>query len=553
MGISLSKGQKVDLTKSNPGLSVIISNSARISPVIRNTNAVCVFMNGVPTIEFARALPYVEIKFFLPRPAISTASNRVQGLSLIKFLLGAETVSEGSVTQKMLSANSITGSFASQFPQSDEYTIAGMELFTSPQTLVNANETDNEQLRANPVLDKFRPFMTVKELSIEVRPSTGLANFKTANLSMVLHDRSRMNDVADFVKADLYSGNEIEIEYGWVHPDEFITTNTSPNNFYGDLLNGMKVKERYGIINSSFTLAEGGAVDIKLELAMRGGSDLSTELVSTGIDTESVGNSIRQLRELQNTISELRNRVFDSNQTGARTREIRGVQALDAAMTANPTFRLTRELRTELTTLQNNLRAGDDNPANQALLTALETFYRNGTTTSGDENQPDVLEEISDRIIDSIQRKVNLMTQTQPDPFKRDTGAPGPTGGSRSARVSVENTRELNDYKNRFTNSGAPTGETTLATMLLHFVGEPLAATGKFDEIQFLFYPFNSKAGYARRISTASFIIDLAFFSQELSRNRLEAANNSVNMTIREFFNFLQSIIIDDPAAPSYG
>ena len=40
----------------------------------------------------------------------------------------------------------------------------------------------------------------MKELTIEVRPSTGMASFKTAKLSMTLHDRSRLNDVADFIK-----------------------------------------------------------------------------------------------------------------------------------------------------------------------------------------------------------------------------------------------------------------------------------------------------------------------------------------------------------------
>lgn len=542
-------------TKENPGLSVMLSNSTRISPTVRNTNAICVFMNGVSTIEFARALPYAEIKFFLPRPIIDSSSRRVQGLSLIKFLLGAQPVSEGTPTYQMLTANSITGSLASQFPQSEQYTIAGMEIFTSPQTLVNADEIDNPQLRANPVLDKFRPFMTIKDLTVEVRPSTGLASFKTAKLAMVLHDRSRLNDVADFVKSDLYSANEIEIEYGWIHPENFLATNVTPNNPYGDLINGMRVKERYGIINSSFTFSEGGAVDINLELAMRGGSDLYTELISSGIE-DGINNSIRELRDMQNTISRLRERVFANSDSNSRTREVRGIQALDAAISATPNFRITNELRTQLRQLNEALNVNAANAATTELREALNDFYDN---ISGDDSSGSrTIDRISSSIINGIESKIRTMVRAigGRDPFARpDNANTRPRrGGTRSGRVLADprNESAIERYRERYSNDPV-SGEVSLATLLLYFVGQPLASTRKYDEVQFLFYPFNDKAGYARRINIASFMVDLQFFSEELVRNRLEAASNSVAMNIREFFSFLQSIVIDDPAASSYG
>jgi len=549
-------------TKDNPGLSVILSNSTRISPTVRNTNAVCVFMNGISNIEFSRALPYAEIKFFLPRPVIDTTTNRVQGLSLIKFLLGAQSVANGTPTYQMLSANTITGSLASQFPQSEQYTIAGMEIFTSPQTLVNADEIDDPQLRANPVLDKFRPFLTIKDLTIEVRPSTGLASFKTAKLAMVLHDRSRLNDIADFVKADLYSANEIEIEYGWIHPENFLVTNVAPNNPYGDLINGMRVKERYGIINSSFSFTEGGNVDINLELAMRGGSDLSTELIDSGITADSVNNSIRQLRDLQANIARLRDRVFGSETSGTSTREIRGIQALDAAMTATSNFRMTSELTREYRDLHRRLNDNNVNSATRELRDALENFYNNISATNREERTDGntIIEEIRTTIIEGIEEKIRKMSINTPDAFLRPDSEndQNPAGGTRAASVDgrvlggPRNSTRLTQYRNRYQTDPVQ-GTVSLATLLLHFVGQPLANTKKYDEVQMLFYPFNSKAGYARKINVASFRVDLDFFSQELARNRLEAASNSVAMNIREFFTFLQSTIIDDPAAPSYG
>ena len=97
------------------------------------------------------------------------------------------------------------------------------------------------------------------------------------------------------------------------------------------------------------------------------------------------------------------------------------------------------------------------------------------------------------------------------------------------------------------------TGKVSLANLLTSFMGEPLAATGLYDDVQLIFYPFNSYAGMARYLNIANFEIDLDFFTEKYTEYRLQNVSRSGNLTIRQFWTFLVSNIIDDPSAPSYG
>ena len=237
-----------------------------------------------------------------------------------------------------------------------------MELFTAPQTLLNADEQRNPELRSNPVLDKFRPFMSIKSLDLSVVPSTGIMSFKSGKLSLTLHDRSRLSEIADFIRPELYGTTEIEIEYGWYHPDGDALIMV-PRNPYGDLINGLRVKEKFSIINSSFTMQDSGEVDIQLSIAMRGSESFKTELISS--DADGVGNLVREIDRLSRSVAELRSRVF-GNGTGFQTREMRGVQILDAANDALNQNIFTNDLREALRNFERDLE-DNNRPETQEL------------------------------------------------------------------------------------------------------------------------------------------------------------------------------------------
>lgn len=555
-------------TKAQPGLAVILSNSTRVSPLIRFVNPVTLFLNGIPNLEISRAIPYVNIEFFVDRPPISADGNRIQAISIPKFLLGAVNAGADGVLRGMMEANQVMRIELAQSTDAEgeatdrAFTMGGMELLTAPQTMVNAGqfETDNA-VRANPVLDRFRPLLSLQEVNINVVPSTGIMSFKTATVTMTLHDRSRLNEIAEFIRPDFYSRNEITIEYGWSHPDG---EREISDNVYGDLISGMRVKEKFMIRNSSFSFDDSGQVIINLDLAMRGASDFDTQVISA--NDETFNNTIREIRELEETIAELRERVYPEG-TGARTSEIRGVTVLDAAADARNHLTFTRDFRRELTELRRSLRGSEGRPDVRSLLQAITDLYgnditarRDGTGTtrrsvlSGGEGS--LTTTLRRSIADDIRRKIENLNQTpQFDPFLLP-GSSGPGSASREVRdaTSSEERRRRREFnESQFGVSIEANNPVSLAKLLLYFIGEPLAATQRYDDVQLIFYPFNIRAGRANRMNIANFLVDLEYFADEYARYRLNHIGRDGTMTLRQFMQFVQDVLIDDHAARSYG
>lgn len=533
-------------SKTAPSLSVILCNSPRIGLTGRDVNAVTIFLNGMPNVELSRAVPFVNIEFFFPRPAVGEGDNaRIQTLSLAKFLLGAEQVDGDSSALAIVAKAGQTKQLTGQGSEEEEKTFAtaGMELFTSPQSLVNANTVDDETLHSTPVLDKFKPLMTLQSLDISVAPSTGLMSFKTADLKFVLHDRSRLAEIAEFVRADLYGKSEMLIEYGWSHPDGQSTTGT--NNPYGDLINGMRAKEKYGVINSSFTFDDVGQVIVSLKLAMRGAIDFNTELVSS--DSKSISNAIKEVERLQKLVGDYRERVFSASAT-ARSKEIRGVQVLDAAQDAIAQVALGENLRKEMNEFQRGLRNAK-NPNAKALIKELDALFGSG---GGDKKS--AVGNLRNKILASMAKKIKKLEPKGKDPFLIPS-----EGWKKSKERNIKTVRSQRGAKRKFDKMlklpvKIKTGsEVSLAKLVLNFVAEPLANTGKFDDIQFVFYPFNRYAGAASRLNIGNFAVSLKFFSEEFERYRLDHVSKSGNLNLSDFLDFLADIILDDPAAKPYG
>lgn len=522
----------------SPSLSAIMVNNVRVLPIHRNVNAVTIFMNALPSMEISRCTPYLDIVFQFSRPP-TDAEGRIQAPGLIKFLDGAEIARD---TRRLLLDSSVVKGTNSVGRQ-QEYTAVGMEIFTSPQTLVNADEDKAQSAhgsdrRSAPILDKFRPMMSFKGLTVDIVPTTGFMCFKTAKMDFILHDRSRLAEVADFIRPDLYGNTEILIEYGWSHPDP-----PSANNMYANLLNGMRCKEKYGIINTSMNFDESGQAIISLSLAMRGANDFRTETISS--DETGVSDIIRQVRNLTEQVGELRRRVFQSNSIG--TREVRGVQILDAATDTNGQLLLSPELRRELANFRAALR-NTQTPNARALLGALNNLYgqdgRRGQTT-----------QLRSTIQANIARKLARLSSGGVEAFSTTPTANYPEGraaGRRYITYSGDVSREINEADRELRQLDVRPS-VTLGSLFLAFVGQPLALSRKFDDVQLIFYPFNSYAGFARTLNIANFQVDTRYFLREYTRYRMENISRAGDMSLQDFLNFVSTTIIEDPAAPSYG
>lgn len=548
--------------------SVILINNANISPANKNTDLLTLFLNGIPTIEFSRAVPFVDIRFRSSRSALD-GDGRLNALSLYKILEGA--VRSSGVGSALVAANTTipNASRASTVLPIHE---AGVELFSTPTALINMNtnrEVDSQLRRGHSVLDPTRPMLSFKGLTIDVQPSVGLFSFKTGKAEFILHDSSRLGEIADFIRPDLYSNTELLLEYGWSHPDNPLTS----ENPFAILLNCTKTIEKFMIRNVSLTFDEQNQVNITLDIAMKGGTDIESELISTA--TERSVNAIRRIEQIAAMISQYRQRVFRGGTSqqfsGQRTREIRGTQILDAAQDFSNNIRITPELSRALSEFQTSLQrsiqsseaSSDIRNSAQSLSAALSNLY--GQRTRGERTQG-ATEELSTSVQTEIREKLDEMLRSTSEDPMLPTNMQIP---DRDGRL-VSALRPRAEQSGRRTEGVARGGAistvpqinanyqgrqrfVSLAKLLTQFVSIPLAATGKYDEVQLLFYPFNESAGFANRINIGQFIVDVNFFFENFVRYRLENISRSAGVNLKDFMSFVASTIIDDPAAAPYG
>lgn len=386
-----------------------------IAPGEKNGELLSVFFNAIPTLELTRATPVMNVTIFFSRPDI-VEDGRLSALTLQKSIEGAVQVdaSNPSILTMNL-ASQITGSLIGQPDQ--KYTVVGLELFRAPQTLQNIEASKQKENHLAPIIDPMRPIASIKSFTLEMQSAYGLQGTRNGSLEMVLHDRSKLGDFANFVKPDRYGTAFIEVEYGWSHPDPI-----GSGNPYADLLNLSRVKDHLNIISTNLNFDEVGQVNISLNLIGRGNSEI-TELPITGPeDVINIQAQIRQIEQLSTTINRLSSVVLGSGAnvdavattSGNEThrREIRGIQALSAAQDAVNNLTLSPEVIEALSNLQQTLnqRQANGNASTETrqaaiqLQNALRELYGN-VTGRGDRRR--TTGGLTSSIQNTINRQVN--------------------------------------------------------------------------------------------------------------------------------------------------
>ena len=238
------------------------------------------FFNSMNSIELSKAYPFLDATFVLPNisdkgsPQDSHAKLRTSTIN--QFLFGTRNSAE------------VTSNYASfEGDHLGKNRIrTNLSLFSTPQSIVNMNEpighAQNHKVknRLTTVHDPTKPFMTLKNFSINAAPTKGLMSYKTGKLSLVLHDRTRMNDIAPFVKPDLFGvfGAELVLEYGWINSD--VDNKNNPLSYF---LGNSRVTEKYMIVNSSMSIDNSGLVNIDLSIAMKGPYEFKAQQIETSI------------------------------------------------------------------------------------------------------------------------------------------------------------------------------------------------------------------------------------------------------------------------------
>jgi hypothetical protein len=440
----------------------------------------------------------------------------------------------GSLSQKQIASNSknpdaimINSLQTQQYNYKSELQpvqVSGMELFTTPQTLINPNSDDG---RLVPIIDKFRPFMSIESLEISVAPTLGFFSNKTAKLNLVLHDRSRLSEIGELVRPQVYTKTILSISYGWSHPDGVTGTNA-----YGDLINRMLVKdEKYGIVNASFSFDEVGQVKISLQLSTKGTYELQVLKMS---DNQEFLSAEKVVNELVETVSSLREKI-GLRRSESLSVEIRPYQFLDAIergevinLLSDPEFRKNLDsLNQSLKQIKANPKSDVKSNVDQMTATIDKLFGAKGATNT--------LKATLDKAVDERMKKLR---QIKDDPFL----------GMSDENLKLKTTKT----KNTDSNTNAINEEVvSLGKLMMLFIGEPYQTAGVVNEVQFVFYPFNEYAGLSGGNNIASFPIIFKEFERILKEHTKEKRSN--NLTIQEFMLLVQNAFINDPHSFAYG
>lgn len=278
----------VSPSKQHTSVSSILISNPNIRVGTQNNLELSTFFNGITTLEMNKSYPYLNATFVLPSLNSQTLKQQKQKGNDRLYSFSATTSTMNSFLFGNLDKNKKTQIYddLAGNKRPDGLVETNMSLFTSPQTLVNLNEEvghsqnhPSSKRRTTPH-DPTQPLATIKSFSINASATKGLMSYKSGRLNLVLHDRTRMNDIAPFVKPDLLGafGAEIVLEYGWSNPDE-----DNPKNPLGYFIGNSKVTEKYMIVNSSLTIDNTGLVNIDLSIAMKGPYEFKNQQISTRV------------------------------------------------------------------------------------------------------------------------------------------------------------------------------------------------------------------------------------------------------------------------------
>lgn len=514
----------VNPSKTNTSVSSIIIKDPSVKVGSQNSLELSTFFNSLTTLELNRSHPYVNATFILP----SLSSQVKVGNGKYKYARASTSIGSFLFGTKNKNNNFKSVEGDKTF---DGNTKTNMSIFTSPQTMVNFDENygksqnQKPKNRKNSPIDPTQPFMTIKSFAINAASTKGLMSYKSGTLTVVLHDRARMNDIAPFVKPDLLGafGAEIMLEYGWSNLDEKNTKNP-----IGYFIGNSRIIEKYMIVNSNMSIDNSGQVNISLSIAMKGPHLFKNQKIET---------SIKGRIERTNFESDIklldyeRSKLFSENKNNKPTKtiyEIIGINQTNLTSIFSETSAIEPDLRKSLTNFVNifsqliksyrtHVSLKNAAPSEQKIIitneslqdlldtNTEETVVRKNLTTSPMKQVNTVI-----NITANLINKINVILSQD----KRET-------------IIVDDVVKKIMCDNSILDFFWPVSETILAdvakieksdndfitlgaiinSVIQNYIANTSKTSDRFDEIQTIFYTANDNAGAARHMPLSNILI----------------------------------------------
>lgn len=527
---------ELGLEANSPTISTFEWHHPNLNYANRQTLGPEIMLTNVPNVEISRAVPYFDCKLVVKDNLPLEASDgngftgrdlliKEKSVSLYKFLENGN-VENNEQIYSFISAQPVNvddykdiNKLGQDLPNSktDLISVSGMELFTSPQVLAN-HETGFKDLdytlesykngnsissSDDNVVDKFRPFMTFSSFNLNVTPATGMLATKSADLKIILHDRSRLNQIMPFITPGGVGNVEFLIEYGWSHPD-----NDPSQNPYGAIINSMRVKEKFGVMNSSYSFTEEGQVDITLKLYTKGADNATFDLITALSDDQK--HPVEFLKDLVKAVRDAKSAI--SKEGVKLNAEMGAPDILGKISSVKGLLSLTKEQRKEITAFIKSIKnAGNDEDLKQK-------FSAFGEAWEGAEQEAtDFVQKLQGHYEEAINNIIN----SDNDPW-----------------LNVNNYLGIDNKK-----------FVSLNKILLELVAKPLHQTGNFDDIQLHFYPMNEYAMWARELTVGQYPIEKNRFKDYM----MEKLKTTPSLTIQKLLNFIKKEFVSNKADVVYG
>lgn len=543
----------VDTFNGDKTMGIILSNSPYISPACMNAEKCEVFLNYIPSLIASRMVPVLDVEFVFHRVG---TSQSLQTPGLMRYLIGTVNVDPSSATQKIINGREVKET--NQRGEALFHASAGMEMFTSPQTLTNP-DVDSTVARYVDIFDPFRPLLSIESFNISVTPTVGMFSYKKGTLVIKLHDRSRLCDVSDLIRPNVYQNAStaptLWITYGWRYPDD----TTDP---YAQFINtNMLVREAYGIANTQFAFDTLGQVTITLEVWTKGVPDVRTAFVTK---SESARAMFREIEELSKRVEAAVNDLELGEASGIN-KDARSSIIISSAM--NESFPDLKQ--DEIKAAINDLRKVVDKNSKatpaikekmSALIAALNDYY-----TPDAKREATFKERLKNKSISSTNEIFSRVGQYDPFVFLKELPQPKDErlqglyeqmnayyGSASTMRLQGKGfAAHLTATDVKLNETGfekAVTSFGKLASVVFANMFQDLHAV---DELQLLFYQFNDHAGEMANLNIAQFPIDMVMFKDQFRSHMM--SKQSPQITVEEFFRLVVDSQFSDMRAIGYG
>ena len=554
--------------------SMIFLRAPMLSRTVSNTDLIQLYLTAMPPTFANQLMPYCDVEFQLPtlgRPA--GEPDRVNRPSLYRFLMGSgQDMTKLTEADKSIANVLSPNAKKKNFPEKTKsQTFFGMEMFTSPQTLVNMDALKQSSVDGSARLNDAKPFLppaSLKDVGITIQ-NAGAGSFgrRTAGLKLHIHDRKRLVEMAEFLRgSDGYAKSTVWITYGMLAP-----RGRGENDAYAKFINeNMLVREAFVISNTQFSFTPDGGCEVSLTLSGKGGSrGLSTAITYDKI--ASIKNS------LDDVIAKIKANIAAfggerSEKLGFSQKEIRMAQFISATAEGNvPTSQEDiKKIKEEIDEVKKLLGVGLNRGPdfNKEYAIRLLDDLKNAVSIRNDGLKTEAKT--------FVETKINALDESKdpffPDARKNDSKIHGSVAiGTPIQKCITEATKEpgihyydtdlCNLVKNRgdYVSLGRIFTSMCVPAMLRGFSDELNWSNSQLTagndkcpyEVQFIFYQLNNKCGPVSCHNIAEFPMSKALFVDGF----LKLVDSSVGgdaFTLEQMIEFINEQL-QDPRQPGYG